>query len=548
MHFSFGEKQILETRWIKQHAFLVDHLRDLSGFSSAHTFDVFWPPNGEAPNQEKGIEIKVPRRSRVEILIPRTSQKGPFRPKWRPKRRAIPSFERRKGPKVSQPPCTNLTVSLSCPINIVEHWQENDPISEFFRINVPFLQIILDLLKNLQWCKSWKKHSTRIQLLLHWFPVILKRSGHLNLLHLTFPSCNCFFLKWHLHPTQRSPRRHVLLLCLLNHLIMIQCRSRPWVICTFNRVHIQNFFRVLQYQFLCDIESTLNFLEVRILVDLQDRQVIRAKMNGGFHWRRHERPHIKTLVFIASIANVEQPAVIPNFFCENWKTFVKYWWFEIIMLLNSVFVFTASTSFFELVEFEDSSLSLVSKSLHVECFPVTSLENIRLDLGFGLSAPVSWSWSDRLVLHRPSPDWLDLSDLAEGSSSHSTGCATPDSQFSTSPPLASVSPSVNLHWKSLLASLWHGTLFPDRIWKKIAKMAARGHREIRHVEQTETRLEKNVCLRVRSPHLTIDQHLGCSFLRLRFQRRSLLAFLSWRYCSSGLLSRTSFLELVQLVF
>ena len=73
------------------------------------------------------------------------------------------------------------------------------------------------------------------------------------------------------------------------------------------------------------------------------------------------------------------------------------------------------------------------------------------------------------------PDWLDLSDLAEGSSSHSTGCATPDSQFSTSPPLASVSPSVNLHWKSLLASLWHGTLFPDRIWKKIVKMAARGH-------------------------------------------------------------------------
>ena len=28
---------------------------------------------------------------------------------------------------------------------------------------------------------------------------------------------------------------------------------------------------------------------------------------------------------------------------------------------------------------------------------------------------------------------------------------------------------------------------------------------------TETRLEKIVCLRVRSLHLTIDQHLGCSF-------------------------------------
>ena len=67
---------------------------------------------------------------------------------------------------------------------------------------------------------------------------------------------------------------------------------------------------------------------------------------------------------------------------------------------------------------------LVSKSLHVECFPVTSLENIRLDLGFGQSAQVFWSWSDRLVLHRPSPDWLDLSDLAEGSSSHKGLCNT----------------------------------------------------------------------------------------------------------------------------
>ena len=32
--------------------------------------------------------------------------------------------------------------------------------------------------------------------------------------------------------------------------------------------------------------------------------------------------HINTFVFNASIENVEYPAVIPNFFCKKWKTFV----------------------------------------------------------------------------------------------------------------------------------------------------------------------------------------------------------------------------------
>ena len=37
---------------------------------------------------------------------------------------------------------------------------------------------------------------------------------------------------------------------------------------------------MLQYQFLCDIEQALNFLEVRVLVDLQVSQISRSKMNG----------------------------------------------------------------------------------------------------------------------------------------------------------------------------------------------------------------------------------------------------------------------------
>ena len=227
---------------------------------------------------------------------------------------------------------------------------------------------------------------------------------------------------------------------------------------------------------------------------------------------------------------------------------------------------------------------------------------------------VRTSWNDRLVLHRHSPDWLGLSHLAEVFSSHSPGSATIDSWVSPLlESLALVSLSVNLHLKSLLASLWHGALLSGRIRKTIAAMAAREHWEIHNVEQTEkmiplitfetsfgqhvselffgvnifdldfwlpmdsvykqeqlcefwtrvslldfvfwssswwqlrhlqrcttqTRFEKNVCLWVRRPHLTIDQRLACSFQ---------LVFRSWFCCSNGLLSRTSFLELIKLIF
>ena len=95
-------------------------------------------------------------------------------------------------------------------------------------------------------------------------------------------------------------------------------------------------------------------------------------------------------------------------------------------------------------------LSLCSRNLNVECFPVASLESIRL-FGFGLSGQVSLYWSDFLVLHRHSPHRPHISNPVEDFPSRSTGCVTPDSWVSPSPEsLASVSPSVNLHWESLL--------------------------------------------------------------------------------------------------
>ena len=33
--------------------------------------------------------------------------------------------------------------------------------------------------------------------------------------------------------------------------------------------------------------------------------------------------------------NVKYPAVIPNFFCKKWKTFVMYWWFVYVIFFKT---------------------------------------------------------------------------------------------------------------------------------------------------------------------------------------------------------------------
>ena len=57
VHFSFSEKQILETRCIKQHAFLVRPLRDLHGFSNAHTL-MFLDPKERGSNKERRSKLR----------------------------------------------------------------------------------------------------------------------------------------------------------------------------------------------------------------------------------------------------------------------------------------------------------------------------------------------------------------------------------------------------------------------------------------------------------------------------------------------------------
>ena len=76
VHFSLGEKQILEIRCIEQHAFWGRSIAWFLWFFECLHFDVFFdtPKGGVKPRKE--IEMKVPRRSGVEISISRTCQKG----------------------------------------------------------------------------------------------------------------------------------------------------------------------------------------------------------------------------------------------------------------------------------------------------------------------------------------------------------------------------------------------------------------------------------------------------------------------------------------
>ena len=76
------------------------------------------------------------------------------------------NFSSDPGPRNVQCPCKNfmaqsLTSSafemhFSFPLNVVEHWHEDDQVLELLWLGLPFLQVLLDFLKNRQWWKPWE--------------------------------------------------------------------------------------------------------------------------------------------------------------------------------------------------------------------------------------------------------------------------------------------------------------------------------------------------------------------------------------------------------
>ena len=111
VHFSSGAKQILETRCITQHVFLVDRLRDFYGFSNAHTLMFFdLPKRGLKPT--KGTKSRSRDGPESKFRSPGPSKAA--HANWKGSQKAaIPSFGRRKGPRASRPPLWTISKRAS---------------------------------------------------------------------------------------------------------------------------------------------------------------------------------------------------------------------------------------------------------------------------------------------------------------------------------------------------------------------------------------------------------------------------------------------------
>ena len=263
--------------------------------------------------------------------------------------------------------------------------------------------------------------------------------------------------------------------------------SRPGWRGAVNRMNIQNLFRMLQYQLLCDIDQALNFFEVRVLVDFQIRHIIWSKMNGCFHWRRHEHFPFQHICL----------------WCFHWKCWVTCCNSQLSLVGNgrSSSCFDGfCTWYFEILSLESLSVQaslygqgtkiflchLVSKDLNFELFLVSFFENFRL-LGFVWS-PYKFPCSSLTTLSFVGILPVDQTSLI-------LRRIFPRAQRTAYHQVDGSRLCWN-HWywfrhrwtftgSRFWISLWHGPLLSDRTRKKIAEMAARENRETHHVEQTK---------------------------------------------------------------
>ena len=75
MHISSGAKQILETRCIKQHAFLVDPLGVSHDFSNAHTLKFFHPETRGSKSEKVAWKFRSPKPPRCPIPTEKGARK-----------------------------------------------------------------------------------------------------------------------------------------------------------------------------------------------------------------------------------------------------------------------------------------------------------------------------------------------------------------------------------------------------------------------------------------------------------------------------------------
>ena len=191
--------------------------------------------------------------------------------------------------------------------------------------------------------------------------------------------------------------------------------------------------------------------------------------------------HLNTHVFNASVEDVEQLTVIPNFFCKTWKIFVMY-----SCIWKSVLGVAACANLLLPVEFKDSSWSFLFPEIRILSIFVASSENVRL---------LRYGWSQQISLYQY--DYFCPSSTFPGLTGYPKSCgglslALHGLRNTKLTGLAFAGkigfrfaigePSLGSRF---LVSLWHGALLSDRNRKKIAETAARDHQETPHVKQTK---------------------------------------------------------------
>ena len=253
---------------------------------------------------------------------------------------------------------------------------------------------------------------------------------------------------WHLHQTQyRVWVDTYFCLCPLEHLIMGQYWPRPRRRCTINRIHNQTLFRTpISVWYWTNSEFPRSLCSCILPNSMYNLVPDGWWLSLTKTW---------TIPIYCFHCECWVTCCDSNLFSTYWKTFVMYWWFVIFMFWKSVFVFTSRTSFLVPVELEDSSLSSCFQELAFWVFSCRFTWEYRIGswLGFRISF---------LMLREPPcsfstfPDGRDCSNLAEGSSSHSKGCATPNSWVLTSPEFTGSLTWHSASWSDPKENYWNG--------------------------------------------------------------------------------------------
>ena len=100
----------------------------------------------------------------------------------------------------------NTILIIRLPLNVIDHWHEDDPVLKLVWLDVLFLQVLLNFLKNRQWWKSLEIFPLEFNCFFIDTNCILVWRIQNEFFHLTLPLFYCCWC-----PTERNQHRHVLL-------------------------------------------------------------------------------------------------------------------------------------------------------------------------------------------------------------------------------------------------------------------------------------------------------------------------------------------------